>query len=158
MPGSAILDPTVLVDDLVPDVIDGLREDLHPQFGIRAYRLFTVLRSYSGRHIGEGSFTDVETEIRPQPLVEVWNGLRFELRDCGVDELGEIRLREVSLTCNEADLIGPKPLSRGQQWLLRLAEAHGQANRNKFFVHTRPPYVDREKDMAWVLWLRSAEG
>lgn len=158
MPGSAILDPTVLVDDLVPDVIDGLREDLHPQFGIRAYRLFTVLRSYTGAHIGEGPFSDVVTEIRPQPLVEVWNGLNFTLRDCGVDELGEIRLREVSLQCTEADLIGPKPLARGQQWFLRLDEAHGQATRAKFFVHTRPPYIDREKDMAWVLWLRSAEG
>ena len=30
--GEATLDPAVLIDSLVPDVIDGLREDLYPAF------------------------------------------------------------------------------------------------------------------------------
>ena len=157
MPGSAILDPNVLVDDLVTDVIDGLRGDLHPQFGIRAYRVYTVLRQWSGGQVGRGTATDTVVELDPQPLVEAWNGLRFQLRDCGLDELGEVRVREVSLTYTEAELIGPKPLPAGAQWFIRIGEAHGQANRDKHFLHTKPPYVDRERDMGWILWLRSAE-
>lgn len=157
MPGSAILDPNVLVDDLVPDVIDGLRGDLHPQFGIRAYRVFTLARQWSSGVIGKGSPTDTVTEILPQPLIEVRGSLRFELKDCGVDELGEIKLREVSLSYTEAELVGPKPPPKGLQWFIRITEAHGQATRDKDFIHTRPPHVDREKDMGWILSLRSVE-
>lgn len=158
MPGTAVLDPNVLVDDLVTDVIDGLRGDLHPLFGIRAYRLFTILRTFPSGRVGDGAFTEIATELDPQPLVEVWDGMRFELKDCGLDELGIIRVREVSLTYTEAELIGPKPLAAGQQWFIRLNDAHGQLTSPKFFFHTRPPYVDRNRDMGWVMWLRAVRG
>lgn len=157
MPGSATLDPTVLVDSLVTDVIDGLRGELHPAFGVRAYRVFTVLESWTGPSIGQGTKSVSETEIDPQPFVEVWNGLRFDLAECGIDEVGEVRLREVSLTYTEAELVGPTPLPTNQRWLIKISEAHGQANRDRYFVHTKPPYVDREKDMGWVMWLRPSE-
>ena len=157
MPGSATLDPDVLIDDLVTDVIDGLRGDLHPQFGIRAYRLFTVQRVFASGRVGQGSFVDTEVEIDPQPVVDQWDGFRYQLANCGLDELGEIRVREVSLSYTYGELTG-RPLAAGTQWLLRLAEAHGQENPSRFFIHNRPPFVDREKDMGWVLWLRKAQG
>lgn len=157
MPGSATLDPNVLVDSLVTDVIDGLREDLHPQFGVRAYRTFTILRTWSGLIVGEGTPADVVTELRPQPRVAVWDGLEYRLEPCGLDLEGDIKLTEVSLTYTQAELDGGGVLTGNQQWLFRLDEAHGQAQRSKYFIHTKPPFADREKDMAWILWLRNVE-
>jgi len=157
MPGTAILDPDVLVDSLITDVIDGLREDLHPQFGVRAFRAFTVLRTWSGRIPGDGAVTEVETEIRPQPLVKEWggSGLHRTLEPCGLDEAGSVTLAEVSLTYTEAEIMGPA-LARNQQWFWRLAEAHGQATRTRDFLIDKPPYPDRIKDMGWAVYLRRA--
>ena len=157
MPGSATLDQNVLVDSLVEDVIDGLREELHPAFGVRAYRVFTVLRTWSGRIQGEGERSDVVTELRPQPLVHSWDGRRYELQGCGLDDMGEIMLTEVSLTYTQAELDGGGALGKNQAFLIRLDEAHGQEQRSAFFIHTRPPYVDRIKDMGWKLWLRRSD-
>ena len=153
MSGSATLDPNVLVDSLV-GVIDGLRGSLHPAFGVRPYRLYTVRRTWSGDMAGEGSFTDVEVEIAPQPRVLTWDGYDFDLTKVGVDEKGEVKVTEVSLTHTHADLVGPT-LSDNEQWFIKLVEANGQGNPPRYFTHAKPPFVDREKDMGWVLWLRS---
>ncbi len=149
----ATLDPNVLVDGLVVDVIDGLREDLHPQFGVRAYRVFTVRRRYSGEIPGEGTLvSEVETEIRPQPLVAVWDGLRFVVEGCGLDVSGKIRLTEVSLQLAESDLTG-KPLAANEAWFIKLTEANGQGTTPRLYTLDKPPFIDRIKDMGWVLWL-----
>lgn len=160
--GAAVLNPDVLVDSLVPEVIDGLREDLHPPFGVRAYRLYRVVRSWTGKTTGEGSIVStVGVEFRPQPKVEVWNGLRFESMTCGVNEAGEIKISELSLTYTQDQLTGrdqPGGLRKNQECFLALGEAHGQGSRTQLFAHTRPPFVDREKTMGWVCWLRAIEG
>lgn len=155
MPKSATLDSTVLVDSLVPDVIDGLRGDLHPDFGVRAYRLYLTTRTWSGTDIGDGVFSEVEEEIDPQPLVRIWNGLDFKLEPCGLDDMGDIKVTETSLQYTEGDLVGKTaPLAANQEFFIRLREAHGQATAFKDFQHTKPPYIDRIKDMGWVMWLR----
>lgn len=156
MGGTAVLDDDVLVDSLVTDVIDGLREDLHPQFGVRAYRAWAVLRTWTGRQVGEGTVRDVVAEIRPQPRVLVWDGLRYVLAVCGLSELGQIKLTEVSLTYTFAEIAGGN-LTRSQQFFIALTEAYGQGQPARYYVHTQPPFVDREKDMGWVLWLRHSE-
>jgi len=153
---SAFLDPDVLVDSLVTDVIDGLREDLHPQFGVRAYRVYTVRRTWMGEMQGEGEHTDVVTEIRPQPLVAVWDGLRFTVSGCGLDTEGFVRLTEVSLALTEAELTG-QPLAANEQWFFRIGEAHGQGTTDRYYTLDAPPFIDRIKDMGWVLRLRKVE-
>lgn len=164
MAGSAILDPSVLLDSLVPTV-DKLRADLHPQFGVRAYRVFTILRTWSGRRLGEGVATDVETEIGapgdivPSPKVHKWDGLRYDLAACGLDELGMVKLTEWSLTYTEAEVVGPKAtMTKAQEWLIRIDEGHGQESKSRFYFHAKPPYIDREKDISWAVWLRSVQG
>lgn len=153
MAGSAFLDPDVLVDDLVP-LIDELRGDLHPEFGVRAYRVFACKRVSSGRFPGEGKASIVDVgEILPQPRVWTWDGLRWGLEACGLNEMGEIKLTEISLTYTDADLTGGD-LPGNVQWMFRLEEAHGQGTPPRFFVHVRPPFIDREKDMGWVAWLK----
>lgn len=152
MPGSADLNPDVLVDSLV-EMIDGLRDDLHPAFGVRPYRVFVVRRSYEGEAIGDGAYQDRETELRPQP--RVLNLGHYDLAPGGLNERGETKVTEVSLSYAYAELTGEgMALGPSEQWLIRIDEGNGQGNPPRYFTHGSPPYVDREKDMAWVLYLR----
>ena len=154
--GAATLDPSVLVDSLVPDVIDGLREDLHPAFGVRAYRVYRVIRTWGGKIVGEGTFTDDAGELRPQPRVKVWDGLRYVQATCGIRELGDVQLTEVSLTYS-AEQLEPRSLKRNQECFFAIGEGNGQGTPLRVWTHTAPPFIDREKDMGWALFLRRVE-
>lgn len=154
--GAAVLNPNTLVDSLVPDVIDGLREDLHPAFGVRAYRAYRVIRTWSGKTVGDGTPSDDASELRPQPRVAMWDGLRYVQATCGIRELGDVKLTEVSLTYTDAQLSG-QPLGAKQESFIALGEAHGQASPLRLWTLTAPPFIDREKDMGWVLHLRRVE-
>lgn len=154
--GTATLDPSVLVDSLVPDVIDGLREDLHPAFGVRAYRVYRVIRTWSGGEIGEGTHSESAGELRPQPRVSMWDGLKYVQAVCGVRELGDVKLSEVSLTYSAEDL-DPRALTARQELFYALAEANGQGSPLRLWAHAVPPFIDREKSMGWVLNLRRVE-
>jgi hypothetical protein len=151
--GDATLNPSVLVDSLIPDVIDGLREDLHPTFGVRAYRVYRVVRTWSGRNAGEGVSSDDAGELRPQPRVAMWNGLKYVQAQCGIRELGDVMLTEVSLTYSEGQLTG-QPLARNVEIFYAIGEANGQASALRLWMLTAPPFIDRERDMGWVLHLR----
>lgn len=154
--GTATLDPEVLVDSLVPDVIDGLREELHPQFGVRAYRVYRVIRSWAGKTAGEGSYSDDAGELRPQPRVRMWNGLRFVQATCGIRELGDVMLTEVSLTYS-AEQLDPRSLRANQEIFFAIGEGNGQLSPMRVWANAAPPFIDREKDMGWVLNLRRVE-
>lgn len=154
--GAAVLDDEVLVDSLVPDVIDGLREDLHPQFGVRGYRAYRIIRTWTGPATGEGELSDEAVELRPQPNVLVWDGFRYVQAACGIEELGEVKLTEISLTYTQAQITG-KPLADNQEAFIALGEAHGQEQSVRLFTFSRPPYVDRVKDMGWAVVLRRVQ-
>lgn len=154
--GAATLDDETLVDSLVGDVIDELRDDLHTQFGVRAYRVYRVIRTWTGPAVGEGTFTDEAHELRPQPLVTVWDGLRFVQAVCGIEEMGEIKLTEISLSYTEAQLLG-QPLASNQELVIALGDAHGQGSSWHYFRYARPPYIDRVRDFGWVAVLRRVQ-
>ncbi|HUS27604.1 MAG TPA: hypothetical protein VMZ53_03825 [Kofleriaceae bacterium] len=154
--GAATLNTSVLVDSLVPDVIDGLREDLHPAFGVRAYRVYRVIRSWAGKTVGEGRHTDDAAELRPQPRVSVWSGLKYVQATCGIRELGDVQLSEVSLTYT-AEQLDPRTLRSNQELFYALGEANGQATPLRVWAHSAPPFIDREKTMGWLLFLRRVE-
>lgn len=160
MGGSAVLDPNVLVDSLVADVIDGLRDELHPQFGVRPFRVYTVKRTWTGADVGLGTSSDVIVELRPQPAVNsgamLWGGgTRFVQTPGGMTERGDVVLTEVSLTYTYAELVGPT-LAANQQWLYKLSEANGQGKPDRYYTVAKPPSVDREKDMGWIITLHHA--
>lgn len=161
MSGSAILNPDVLVDDLVTDVIDGLREELHPAFGVRPYRVFTVKRVWSGTMVGDGSYTDTEVELTPQPKVTFYEGwgrqYGREQMACGYQDAGAVKLTEVSLTYTQEELLCCAAADDATQHFIKITEANGQAQAAKFFVYNKTPHVDREKDMGWVCYLDLAE-
>jgi hypothetical protein len=154
--GTAVLNADVLVDSLVGDVIDGLRDQLHPQFGVRSYRVYRVIRTWSGRTSGDGKYTDAVAELIPYPLVAQWDGYKFVQQKCGVGEAGEIKLTEISLTYSAADLC-PRDLRANQELFYAIGDANGQASPISVWSVQAPPYVDRIKDLGWVLRLLSAE-
>lgn len=154
MSGSAVLDPENLVDSLVTDVIDGLRDELHPQFGVRPHRTYTVRRTWSGVIVGDGTFADVAIELRPQPRIS--ERTRWEPGPNGLVVMGEFVLKEVSLSYTYAELTGGA-LADNVQWLYRVDEANGQGTPPRYFTLARPPSVDREEDMGWVVALRALQ-
>jgi len=152
MAGSATLNPNTLIDDLITDVIDGLREDLHPAFGVRPFRVYTVRRTWSGGIIGSGDPIDIETEITPQPNVEPFYDMYRTQEECGYDVAGYVKMTEVSLTYTQSDLLAMEA-PEGTQHLIKIMEAHGQGQAPKYCVHAKPPYPDRVKDMGWMMFL-----
>jgi hypothetical protein len=155
MPGSAILGDN-LIDDLVPDV-DDLRGDLNDDFGTRAFDMQTILRTWLGSSgmEGDGDCRDVVTTITPAPRIEQWNGYKWQLLAAGVHEDGEIRVSEVSLSYTFAELCGPQgaDYQKNQQFFYRLVDTNGQGQEDRILRQNRPPFVDREKTIGWVMWL-----
>lgn len=156
MSRNSVLDPNVLIDDLV-GVIDELRGDLHPQFGVRPFRAYTVFRQWTGSMVGDGDFSDAILEISPQPRVLQWNGYKWVLLAGGTHEDGSIRLTEVSLAYAYAEL-APSGVSfdsetflRNRQFFYVLTDAYGQASEPRYLRVSKPPFPDREKDMGWVI-------
>lgn len=147
-----------LVDGLVPTV-DELRASLHDAFGVRQYHVYTVLRTWDGGATGKGTANDVETELVPKPRVDFFAyqgvpGARYELDECGIDEVGMIRLREISLEYSEAELNGPPALAAGQEWLIKITDAQGQLMRDSHWVVAKPAKPDRTLDIGWTMELR----
>lgn len=150
MSGSSVLGES-LVDDLVND-IDELRGELHSDFGVRAFRVYTVMRTWTGQQVGEGDFLDTVTEITPQPRVAFWDGYKFVLSPIGTHEDGEVQVSEISLTHTYAELSGGQ-VALNQQWFFVLVDAFGQGCPNRYLRINRPPFPDREKNIGWELRL-----
>jgi len=147
------LDPAILVDDLVDSLIDDLRDELHNNFGVRQFRMFTVLRTWDSGYIGDGSYTDTENEITPRPLVQPYRTDWF-LEPAGLDEEGMLDLREISLSYTEAELTGGN-VAPGCEWFILLRDGHGQEIEDQWFLISRRPFPDRIKDMGWSMRLRA---
>jgi hypothetical protein len=152
MPGSATLG-TKLIDPLV-SVLDDIRTTVNTDLEVRQFRVWTVQRSYSSGTIGDGDYTDVTTEITPRPIVESWMGsLGRSLEPCGIDEAGLVRLTEVSLSYTYAELTGGS-LAAGIDWFIKLTDAHGQGQPDRWFTIAKPPYPDRIKTIGWIVELQ----
>lgn len=154
MAGSAILG-TNLVDSLIPGVVDGIRDALHPVLGVRQYRVFAVTRTYA-REFGSDIFSDAEVELIPQPLVEPYvtagTGPHYTLEPCGLDEAGYIVIREVSLTYTEHEVSGCSSTAL-EDFHFRIIDAHGQMTKERRWTVDAPPYPDRLVDMGWKIKL-----
>jgi hypothetical protein len=152
MPDS-VLDPTVLVDSLVP-LVDDLRSSLHPVLGTRPHTVEVVTRTWSGDRLGEGASNDVAVELSPPPRVRT--NVRGELRPAGLEEEGDIVIDEISLTYTEAELA--PAVSSPSEFFYRVTDAHGQGQRVREYVPRRPPEVLRgDPDIGWRIVCRRTE-
>lgn len=153
MAGTAVLGANLL-DGLVP-VIDQIRA-IPVALGARQFRVFTVLRTWSGPTRGgyHSTFEDVEVELTPAPAVEAYAEMGGKLISSGLDEAGLVRLSEVSLTYTEAELCGPQPLDANVEWLIKVIDGLGQGTRTRYFVIDGSPFPDREKTIGWLVRLK----
>lgn len=153
MPGSASIGPN-LVDDLL-STVDDLRGSLHSDMGVRQWRVYVISRTWSGGEIGEGTFTDSELEITPQPLIREPGELTrviYRTIQAGELEVGEIEVSEVSLTYTEDEL--RPPYVAGTETLYCLRDAHGQSIAPRYYKLSEPPKSDRVVTIGWVLRMR----
>jgi len=155
MPGSATIDPNILVDSLL-GVVDDLRSELNTAFGVRAFDVSTVVRVWSGGSVGVGTFTDTEVAITPQPSVKSFSSFSRDQEPCGYDMAGAVKLTEVSLTYTQAELLACEP-PQGSEHLIKITEAGGRAQQPKYFVHAKSPYPDPVKTIGWHVWLTLVE-
>lgn len=151
MPGTATLGSNLY--DQLATVIDDVRA-LHVDFGTRRFRVYSVVRTWSGSGVGVGSSSDVETEITPRPLVEPYR-LENKLEPCGLDEDGFVWLREISMTYKEGEITG-RPLTAKQQHFIVLRDGYGQAMPDRYYVVNTPPYPDVIANLGWEVELRRA--
>lgn len=148
---------TNLVDSLV-GVVDGLRSSLYPAMGVRQYQVRLVKRVWSGGTVGDGTAA-VTTNITldPQPLVKFTDTPdRLDPgAGCGRVAAGFATLREVSLQMSEDELF--PVLTAGQEFYYAIEDAQGQSISTDYWIPTRKPSPDREKDIGWVVYLRRYE-
>lgn len=151
MPGNAILNPRNLVDGLV-GTVDRLRSSLQEPFGIRPFRMFRIIRTWDGTMQGEGEYIDEIAEITTRPRVRQWDGYKWVLLAQGSHEDGHVMVDEVSLSYTHPELTGGE-LGKNQQLFFLLKDAYGNLNEDRILRLAKPPFIDREKTMGWVLTL-----
>lgn len=142
-----------LVDKLITKV-DKIRQKVNvDKVGVRRYRLFRVIRTWSGGEVGDGTPTIAEVEILPAPAITF--GTRDDrLEGNGRVDTGKMIATEVSLTYQEMYLQG-YPLSAGQECYYRLVEMHAQGASTTYWVLSTTPEADRCEEVngniQWVL-------
>ncbi len=125
-------------------VADDLRQ-LYTDFGLRPYRVVSVVVAWSGGAIGRGNASVVsERELLPTPFVDL-RPVRSVMRTGGRVEEGEATLREVSPRYTEEDirtLFHQHPLPRGHEGFLevRVDARDGNHVRHRRFTVQGVPY------------------
>jgi len=154
MAGNSVIGTNLL--DCLIDVVDDIRRDMHTDMGTRAYTLTFVSRLWSGSDIGEGTFVDTEVIADPRPLVHPFASMEYQQEPCGLDEAGFVKVTQLSLCYNHADILACEAPSR-TEYLIKIDEGQGQGNPPRYFVYAKPPYADRVKTIGWVLYLAHVE-
>lgn len=151
-----------LTDALIP-VVDAAR-DLYAQLGSRAYHVLLVRTRWTGGERGVGVEQVVaEAQVLPIPLVADMTALVARLQAVGVEEVGDVRLTEVSGRYTENDLsgLGPsgEPIPDDEQfyWELHDAEATAAESPRRRFVLARAPSYDATR-FEWTVVLRRVAG
>jgi hypothetical protein len=127
-------------------VADDLRQ-LNTDFGLRPYRVFSVVVAWSGGVIGRGLAAVVsETELLPTPLVDL-RPVRGTMRTGGQVEEGMATLKEVSPRYTEEDietLFHQQPLPKGHEGFLevRMDRRDGVRVKRRRFTVRGVPYRD----------------
>jgi hypothetical protein len=135
------------------ELVDDARQ-LNTDFGLRPYRVFSVLYEWSGGAVGKGRVQRVrEQEFLPTPLVDL-RPVRSTPRNAGKVEEGQVTLREVSPRYTEdqiAGLLFQDGLGVGQEGFVEVQydRRGGLAKRRRFGVHG-VPWHDAEK-FEWVV-------
>lgn len=142
-------------------VVDDLRQ-LATDFGLRPYRVFSVVVKWTGGSSGRGdAVVASERELLPTPKLVDTTGLRGEASPAGAFNRGSIRLREVSPRYTEDDvraLFHTQPLPADTDGFIevRIDSRDGITERRRFVVRS-VPFRDAQR-FEWVVPLESQQG
>lgn len=122
--------------------VDDLRQ-LYTDFGLRPYRVFSVVVHWTGGRIGYGTeMRESELEILPTPKLNM-SGVTADMKSAGFTENGRIRVTQISPNYTEDDidaLFFLQPLPPGHQgfWEVRIDQRDGQTLVRRFMVYGAP--------------------
>ena len=136
--------PAQSLTESLGGVVDDLRQ-LYTDFGLRPYRVFSVVYRWTGGVVGRGRALVIsEQEFLPTPQLKETSGVRSETRTGGLVERGDVRLEEVSPRYTEDQirvLFHSLPLPPGDQGFLEVrVDARDGATERRRFVVTGMPY------------------
>lgn len=140
-------------------LVDELRQ-LNTDFGLRPYRVFSVVVAWDGGAVGRGTPRVVsELEFLPTPLVNL-KPLRKEMRAAGKIEQGSAFLSELSPRYTEDDidlLFRRGRLEPGQEAYVEVREdaRDGSTKRRRFQVRGVP--FREAESFQWVVTLTSEQ-
>lgn len=141
------------------DAVDAAR-DIATMLGARPYEVALVHTAWSGGFRGDGVEAVVSREVLvPTPLVTDHNGLTNTLQPNGFDELGMLRVSEISLAYSEDCLQGRNAAgeidpAQSFYYEVSLPLPDGQAVHRRF-VPRSVPHKDAE-NMQWTVDLLRA--
>jgi hypothetical protein len=125
-------------------VADDLRQ-LFTDFGLRPYRVFSVLQRWSGGRVGAGTLAVVrELELLPTPLVDLGPVKRKHTEGGGTED-GQFTLRQLSPRLTEdqvQSLVAPGGLGPGEESFLEVRHdaRDGQELARRRFTVVGPPF------------------
>lgn len=144
-----------LVRSLVP-CVDAIR-DIYTCFGARAYEVVLVHTKWTGGERGVGQEEVVsEEKILPTPKVSSLAELDTVLEAIGEQEMGSLRISEISGRFTEAFLTGrrdgrPIPDDENFYWEVRFLGVDGSVTRRRFSPDSAPNYEPLK--FQWVIVL-----
>lgn len=151
-----------VVSKLIPTV-DTLR-DLNSQFGLRPYRVRIVRTRWSDGVRGRGAeYITGEMEILPVPKVEDLSAIAEVLQPIGLDEVGGIRVSEISGRYTEDHLRGRDfdgvAVADDEQvfWEVEFLRSDSRPGERRRFNLRGLPYYDASK-LQWIVMLERARG
>lgn len=150
-----------LVSSLIP-CVDSIR-DLYTQFGARPYQVMLVWTRWSGGERGVGVEEVVREELLlPTPKLGDMAALSRDLSPVGVDEVGSVRIAEISARFTEDYLVGrcddggAIPEDQNFYWEVRFPRADGFGPRRRF-VPKSAPMLDSTKFQWSISLLKVSE-
>lgn len=140
-----------LIDKLIPKV-DTLRQKAANKFGLPPFDMVRVVRTYTSGIVGDGSFTDDETELSPPPMIKFAGGDKLERG--GKFDSRTMTATEVSLSYAE-DWLQGDPKAAGQEVFYKLVERNSTTFAGTtYWVLTAVPEAMRD-EICWKLSFRS---
>lgn len=137
---------STVVQRLTP-YVDQIR-DIATRLGARPYRVALIWTQWSGGETGIGVEQVLREEfLLPTPMIGVLNTVKEELTSVGLEEVGELRVTEISPRYNEDYLMGRDdtghqiPSDQNFYWEIAFPRPDGQKGvRRRFLPKSVPSY------------------
>lgn len=138
-----------LIDKLI-NKVDTIRQAAANKFGLPAFDMYRVIRTWTSGIIGDGAFTDQIDVMYPTAEVTFKGGDKFE--HGGRFDDRTMMVKEISLTYSENYLRGD-PKTAGQECFYKMVERNTQGKDTTYWVLNAQPSINRG-NINWELSFR----